>query len=267
MKICKIEGCDGKHKAKGYCIKHYQQYLKYGEGLAPIKQTICSVDGCNNEVRAKGYCIKHYNQYRTYGKILERTRFDLNEIVIYEDYAEIVLYNKDNMEVARALIDLEDVDKVKDYKWYLNSEGYIYNRKIGLLHRFLMDCPSDLVVDHINHNPLDNRKSNLRICSQKQNLMNQSKPQRNTTSFYKGVSWNRCAKKWHAQIRINKKSKHIGLYDNELEASIAYDRAALLYFGVYAYINHDINNYIEYIVNELGLDPNEFDIDNSTDSK
>ena len=222
----------------------------------------CKVDNCNNEVCTKGYCSKHYMQYRKYGHILERTKFDLNEIVIYDDYAEIVLYNKDNVEITRALIDLEDVDKVSKYKWYLIN-GYVYNVKVGLLHRFIMNCPSDdEVIDHINHNKLDNRKDNLRICNQKQNLMNKQKTQRrNTTSQYKGVSWNKQRNKWRAQIRINGKSKHIGYYTNELEASIEYDKKALLYFGVYAKLNHPIENYTDYIL-DLGLNSNDFNIDN-----
>ena len=221
---------------------------------------VCKVEGCNGKHRGLGYCSKHYYQYKKYGRILERTTHDLNEIVIYEDYAEIILYNKQYEEVARALIDLEDVDKVSKYKWRL-SKGYVHNAKVGSLHRFLMNPPNNMVVDHINHNPLDNRKSNLRVCSIQQNNMNKQSQRRNTTSQYKGVYWQKQRNKWQVQIRINGKLNYIGLYNDELTASIEYDKKALLYYGVYACINHPIENYYDYIINDLGLNTNDFDID------
>ena len=219
----------------------------------------CKVDNCNNKVCAKGYCSKHYMQYRKYGCILERTKFDSNEIIEYEDYAEIVLYDKDNMEVARAFIDLEDIDKVKDIKWCLNSKGYVYSRKLGLyLHRYLMNPSDDEVVDHINHCKYDNRRCNLRICSQQQNTMNKLKYR--GRSQYKGVCWIKQSKKWHVKIRVNNKQKSIGSYDSEEEGAIAYDKAAILHFGGFASTNFPIENYIDYIL-ELGLNPSDFGID------
>ena len=136
----------------------------------------CSV--CGREVKSliKGMCTKHYNQYRKYGKVLDnnpRTKRDPNEIIIYDDYAEVILY-RNNIEIARVLIDIEDIDKVKDYKWNL-SHGYAYHsgttKKI-FMHRLIMNCNDDLVIDHINHDELDNRKSNLRLCTCQQNSMN-----------------------------------------------------------------------------------------------
>ena len=194
MKICKVEGCNGKHKAKGYCNKHYKQLLRHG-------------------------------------KILERSHKDLNEIIEYEDYAEIVLYNKHNEEVARALIDLDDVDRVKNYKWSLAHE-YVYNHDKSRLHRYIMDCPEDMVVDHINHNPLDNRKENLRVCTQQQNCMNRSKTSKNTSGTV-GVCWHKGSGKWVARIKINGKYKSLGSY-NDLENAIqARKNAEIEYFGEY----------------------------------
>ena len=102
-------------------------------------------------------------------------------IVLKEDYAEIILKNN-----LRALIDLEDVEKVKEYAWRTNKkvlknhEPYYYvsastyaienKRRTSIqLHRFIMNCPNDMEIDHINHNPLDNRKCNLRICTSSEN--------------------------------------------------------------------------------------------------
>ena len=73
----------------------------------------CQVEGCSNKHYGKGYCQKHYNQVRKYGKILTRTRKDPNEIIVYDNYAEIVLYDNYGKEINKALIDLDDIEKVK----------------------------------------------------------------------------------------------------------------------------------------------------------
>lgn len=201
----------------------------------------CSVEGCNNKHYSKGYCSKHYNQYKKYGKILKRTKFDPNEILEHNDYAEIVLYDKNNEEFAKALIDLEDIDKVKEYKWCLNNTGYIHNRKNNImLHRLIMDCPDDKVVDHINHNPLDNRKENLRICTPQQNNMNRSN-RYNNTSGVKGVHWDKEYNKWRCQITINKKTIHLGRFNSIEEAIEVRKQAEIKYFGEYRSNDEDVS--------------------------
>ena len=193
----------------------------------------CKVEGCNGKHVAKGYCDKHYRQYKRHGEISERTRFDPNKIIEYDDYAEVVLYDKSCKEVARALIDLEDIDNVKKYKWSLRKDGYItaYTGKTSLLHRFIMDCPDDKVVDHINHNRLDNRKSNLRICTHQQNMMNSGKRQSNTG--YTGVYWFDVTGKYVVKIGLNKKSIHIGYFDTLEQAIEARKQAEIDLFGDY----------------------------------
>ena len=193
----------------------------------------CLVAGCNNKYHAKGYCSKHYNQLRKYGNILERTIYDSNEIIEYSDHAEIIICNKQCEEVARAIIDLDDIDRVKDYKWTY-SHGYVVNRKSRMsLHRLIMDCPDDMVVDHWNHNKLDNRRDNLRICTQQENMMNRS-IQSNNTSGITGVNWDKSRGKWRAQIMLNKKTKYLGLYENIEDAIQARRQAEIDYFGEYA---------------------------------
>ena len=192
---------------------------------------ICKVEGCNNKHRCKGYCDKHYRQIRTYGRILDRTKYDPNEIVEYEDHAEIVLYDKDCNEVARALIDLEDIDKVRNHKWSYNS-NYVRSANNIRLHRLIIDCPKDMVVDHINHDPLDNRKENLRICTQQQNCMNRSKTSKNTSGTV-GVCWHKSSSKWIARIKINGKYKALGSFNTKEEAIQARKNAEVEYFGEY----------------------------------
>ena len=196
---------------------------------------LCSVEGCNGKHYGKGYCNKHYQQIRKYGEI-RRTKEDLNEIVLYKDYAEIILYNKESVEIARTKIDLDDIDKVKEYKWHLNDNGYVRgnvgNERMEYLHRFLLNIQGNVIIDHINGNPLDNRKCNLRIATPTQNNMNMKKRSDNI-SGYKGVGWQKKRNKWRARITINKKTIELGYFNTIEEAIKARQKAEEEYFGEY----------------------------------
>ena len=137
---------------------------------------------------------------------MNRTNRDPNEIIEHEDYAEIVLYNKKQEEVSRALIDLEDIDKVKDLKWYMDSRRYAFNgKKRILLHRLVMDCPKGIEVDHIYHNPLDNRKSQLRYATSSQQKMN-TKIRCDNSSGHRGVYYDKSRNTWNVNINIQNES-------------------------------------------------------------
>lgn len=191
---------------------------------------ICSVERCGNKHYAKGYCQKHYMQFKRHGEIIDNK--PKSDVIDCIDHAELVLYNKQNEEVARAIIDLEYVDVVKDYQWHLSAYGYVISKKAGKLHRFIMNCPDDMVIDHINRNPLDNRRENLRICTQQQNVMNKS-IQSNNTSGIPGVCWNKNKNKWHARITVNGKTKSLGYHTTLEEAAEARRLAEIEYFGEY----------------------------------
>lgn len=140
------------------------------------------------------------------------------------------------------LIDREDLDLVKGYKWQYHIKTGIMcraNKKTVYMHRLIMSAPKGAVVDHINHNHFDNRRVNLRLCTQSQNSKNQQKP-KNNTSGYKGVQFeNRkeLRKKWRAIIKVNRKNKCLGRYHTAEEAAEAYNKAAIDYFGEFACIN------------------------------
>ena len=195
----------------------------------------CVVCGRECDRLTKSMCAKHYSQYRRHGKILENTKYEPNKIVEYEDHAEIILYNKNYEEVGRTLIDLEDIDKVKNLRWCLNGNGYAlhgtYKNKV-FLHRLLTNCPDDMMVDHINRNPLDNRKSNLRIVNNQQNSMNKGHQKRNT-SGHKGVSWDKSRNKWYAYITVNYKLINLGRFSILEDAIEARKKAEIKYFGEY----------------------------------
>lgn len=87
------------------------------------------------------------------------------------------------------IVDLEDFAKIKDLSWYESSAGYMTHRENGKLlqiHRIVTDCPEDKVVDHINHNKLDNRKQNLRVCLVKENNRNRKKTPVGITKIKRG---------------------------------------------------------------------------------
>jgi len=134
------------------------------------------------------------------------------------------------------LMDLEDFERInqlRDFSVYVkfnkgtNSFYAVYcdeNDKTKQLHRLIMETPKELVVDHINHKTLDNRKINLRNVSHRENLSNQ-KRKSELSSQYVGVTWFKRDEKWRAKIRINGKTKHLGHFSTELEASQAYLQA------------------------------------------
>ena len=99
-----------------------------------------------------------------------------------------------------------------------------------------MNCPDDLLIDHINKNPLDNRRINLRICNKSQNAMN-SKIASNNTSGFRGVKWYKPGQKWYVSIKVMRKDIYLGLFKNKKDGAIAYNKAAKEYYGEFAYLN------------------------------
>jgi len=95
-------------------------------------------------------------------------------------------------------------------------------------------------VDHIDGNGLNNTRANLRICTYQQNVCNCKS--RGGDSKYKGISWDKRSKKWRAKIRYNSKDKHLGVFEDEIEAAREYDREAAKLFGEFAYLNFPEDN-------------------------
>jgi len=190
-------------------------------------------------------CHKHYMQFYHTGLLKSRFKKDANEIMLYDTYAEIILYNKYHKEKARALIDIEDVEKCKDYKWSLTSNGYILSKLKDktyiLLHRHILNLKKNekLDGDHIFHNILDNRKDNLRKVTYSQNNMNQNISSKNTSGF-KGVSWSERDNLWHSYIGVNKKRVNLGWFKIKNDAINARLQAEFEYYKEYSIYNKNI---------------------------
>lgn len=145
-----------------------------------------------------------------------------------------------------ATVDDEDFDSLSQYKWFAVLRGrttkiFYVMRAAGhgqrSMHRFILKASGDSrVVDHINRDGLDNRKQNLRLCSQRENMRNSK--QRNGSSRFKGVHWISARPNlWRAEIRSENGSEHLGYFTCEGCAAIAYDQAARNLHGEFARIN------------------------------
>lgn len=134
------------------------------------------------------------------------------------------------------LLDEDDFFKYRNIKWWFEKNRYVYS-KLGKLHRLILKANPSEIVDHINHNILDNRKCNLRLCSKQNNSWNTSISGEGT-SKYKGVCLQQGkTDRWTAQIHINDAKVHIGIYDLEEDAARAYNKKAKELFGEYACLN------------------------------
>ena len=141
-----------------------------------------------------------------------------------------------------ALVDDIDFAELSKHKWCAvkirevfyakRSIGKRYNQKTIFMHRQILGAKKGQQIDHRNGNGLDNHKANLRFCTYSQNQQNQQKIR--GISQNKGIHWNKEHKKWQAQITLNNHRKHLGYFDNENDAAIAYNRKAVELFGEFA---------------------------------
>lgn len=140
------------------------------------------------------------------------------------------------------MVDDEDYEYLNQFYWFVDSYGSVSSKLGGkgrrgmLLARLLLNPPDNLEIDHIDGNRLNNQKSNLRLATSSQNKINRG-PRIDNKSGYKGVSWHSQRKKWTARIMINGNNKHLGLFENLVEAARSYNVAALEYYGPFAWLN------------------------------
>jgi hypothetical protein len=168
----------------------------------------------------------------------------IRQPIVKDNYALIPLTQN-----KFAIIDTDDVVRISKYNWYALKDRNTYyacrhiakskknqKAKTIMMHRIITNASKNTLVDHINNNGLDNRKINLRFCTNQQNGFNRIK-QKNTSSQYRGVCWCNTYKRWIASIVRDKKVYRIGSYKNEIEAAEAYDKKAIELYGEFANLN------------------------------
>lgn len=161
-----------------------------------------------------------------------------NDYEIQDDY--VIMYTTKG---EPFFVDLEDFWKVKDICWSKDKDGYLVGSNNGKgvkLHRLIMDCPDNMVVDHKHRKESrnDNRKENLRIATTSQNCMNREMRFDNTSGIT-GVSYDKDTQKWCVQIGVEHKNIWIGSYKNKDDAIAARQNAEKKYFGEWRYINSE----------------------------
>lgn len=195
---------------------------------------------CGNIVIVRGICLKRGTTRSCGCYKIDQTKIKNRRYNKYEFHNDTVdVYISDDVFFT---VSLSDFDIVKNYKWYAKDRGYIetkINRKNVYLHRLITKCPADMVIDHIDGNPMNNTRSNLRICSGEQNSLNK-KVQKNNTSGIPGVSYSKSNNKWVSYIQMNNKRIHLGDYSDINDAIEARKKAEAKYYGEFARNNNDI---------------------------
>lgn len=212
-------------------INHYESSMNYFHRKFPNSkpktktQDVCCVcgDPFASHFDGKPYCNKHYLRMLNNGTIEPKTRVSKNEFSINGEIVTGV-----TSKGTEFIFDSDEYEKVSKYSWCLSKTNYLVANikgKVIKLHRYILSAAKGTVIDHINGNTLDNRKSNLRFCSQKDNA-------RNTNA--KGVSLNKKTNKWRARIYVDRKEICLGTYSTYEEAYQARSKGEIKYFGEYS---------------------------------
>lgn len=152
-----------------------------------------------------------------------------NEYEIRGEITAIFLNRRDGTRLE-TIIDTENLSKIKDHTWIaaLDKKTKSYyvqcntsSNSTFKLHRFLFNNPNGFVIDHINHDTLNNTKANLRAITIAQNAQNKKGAQSNSESGIRGVSFNKMANKWHARVVVNYRKFNLGYFDDIKEAEKA----------------------------------------------
>ncbi len=225
-----------KDRSKYFCRILYEKKTYKSPYVNTVEEAIKELEILTEKVNElkKNKEIEHNNQ--------EISRDEKGNAIIY--------LNKDKTKYT--IVDDDLWHELSKYSWYLRYDNYIVckiNSKMVRMHRYILNAPKELNVDHIDNNPLNNKKENLRLCSQSQNCFNKTKTIKSTTSQFKGVSFSKQNNKfmttiWHNNIKYN-----LGSYENEYIAGLAYNLKAQELFGEFSNLNNielNIEKYEKY---------------------
>ncbi len=153
-----------------------------------------------------------------------------------------------------AIVDAADYDALSEFKWFalicgrgdffyaarrmrMGEIGWVSKTpKLVLMHRHILRPGIGVLVDHIDHDGINNRRGNLREATASQNGANGSAARGHTSAFF-GVTWSSACAKWRARICVGRQSIHLGVFASEVGAALARDAAARQYFGEFASLN------------------------------
>ena len=192
---------------------------------------LCQCD-CGREIIRNSTCLRNKSITKSCGMP------GCNNVYFEENGHIVGLTSKGE----RYLLDKENYSTICNFTWIRDiARGYIYARKTHskraiYMHHLIINAPIGR-IDHKNLNKADNRKDNLRICTVQQNSFNRRKNLGKHLSIYKGVTQNSKRNKYIAQIRKDDRIYRLGRYDNEIEAALAYNKAAIEFFGEFAKLN------------------------------
>ena len=216
-RTCKIDGCEGRVKAWGWCEKHYDRWRNHGNphtrltGHAAGK--VCSVDGCSESAYAREWCQHHYNRNYHSGEAtdgIRRPRYKTPQ----ESFAARTEWEGD------CLV----------WQGSRGSNGYgqisVGKGKMHLVHRWVWEqeygaIPARMQIDHTCHNPPCANIKHLRLATPKQQMENMLGAHKGSTSQFRGVHWDEPSGKWSANVGHNDKVVHLGSYDSERDAAHA----------------------------------------------
>lgn len=226
------------------------------------EECFCEICGVSSTIKRVNFikmanmhlCEKHRDQFKRFGEFKDSNQrgvFDLNDIRIINDIAEIDTYDQYGNVVETFILDSEDVNKLNNKKWrtvYKKDKPYLFtgNQKQERIyfHRLVMNNP-ELQVDHINGNTLDNRKENLRIVSIQENMKNLLKKKDNKSGI-RGVSFNKRKNSWKTDFTCEKIRYYLKDYPTIEEA--VYQRYILeVYFLKNLRNTSNDNLYFEHI--------------------
>lgn len=202
----------------------------------------CIIDGCGRGAQKRRWCSMHYQRGKADGSITNATVEELAWENVDSSAtpppcplgAKLIPLTDGT---SFTIVDEADYNWLMQWRWWPQSDGYAYRHSyapndagymkysgVVLMHRIIMDTPKGMDTDHINRNPLDNRRCNLRITDRTQNNFN-SGVHVNNTSGHRGVSWNKRTKSWRAYIGGSKGRVELGRFKN-IEDAIAARLAA-----------------------------------------